>query len=57
VGEGRLVGGPARRAAQPQREEEGGRGGEADGWDRLGVGPTGRERRERALTRGHVGFN
>jgi hypothetical protein len=56
VGEGRLVGGPARRAAQPQREE-GGRGGEADGWDRLGVGPTGRERRERALTRGHVGFN
>jgi hypothetical protein len=32
------------------------RGGEADGWDRLRVGPAGREARERALTCGPAGF-
>jgi hypothetical protein len=32
------------------------RGGEADVWDHLGVGPAGREGRERALTGGLAGF-
>jgi hypothetical protein len=33
------------------------RGGEVDGWDWLGVGPAGRERRERALPGGPLGLN
>jgi hypothetical protein len=38
------------------REEKRERGGEAIGWDRLGVGPAGRERRERAVTGGPALF-
>jgi hypothetical protein len=49
--------GPVRRVGPSCRERrrwEGER--EADGWDRLGVGPAGRERSERMLTRGPAGF-
>jgi hypothetical protein len=33
------------------------KGREGDRWDRLRVGPAGRERRERALTGGPLGLN
>jgi hypothetical protein len=38
------------------REEKRERGGEAIEWDRLGVGPAGRERRARAVTGGPALF-
>jgi hypothetical protein len=41
-------------AAERERRWEGER--EADGQDRLGLGPAGRERRDRMLTRGPAGF-
>jgi hypothetical protein len=56
VGERRLAGGLARRVGPKRRERRRERGGEADGWDQLRVGPAGRERRERALTGGPAGF-
>jgi hypothetical protein len=51
----KLAGGPPREWGPVVEGEKKGR--EGDRWDRLGVGPAGRERRERALTGGPRGLN
>jgi hypothetical protein len=51
----KLAGGPPGEWGPAVEGEKKGR--EGDQWDWLGVGPTGRERRERALTGGPLGLN
>jgi hypothetical protein len=51
----KLAGGPPGEWGPVAEGEKKGR--EGDRWDRLGVGPAGRERRERALTGGPWGLN
>jgi hypothetical protein len=51
----KLAGGPPGEWGPMAEVEKKGR--EGDRWDRLRVGPTGRERRERALIGGPLGLN